>query len=128
MGSRHCLISQAYTSELIDQLGYHLYGKWRPLPILARVCLKALLGLFHHASHELQRPICLHLVSKATYDEYCLNIYDPEENWVPWYKRDPLPDHPGEPSDETKLQDAIMMIFDEDPLDYETNPILQSIN
>ena len=77
------------TPTMIDDLSYHPYGKWRPLPILAKCCLKILLGLYHHASYELQRPIHLHLVNKATFDHYCLHIYDPEADWPPWYKSGP---------------------------------------
>ena len=124
------------TPTLIDTLGYHPYGKWRPLSVLARHCLKVLLGLYHHTSHELQKPIHLYLVSQATYDDYHLNIYDLEADWAPWYKRDPLPNHPGQPSnetlgelsDESKLKNAIMRLFKGNHFNYEDNLVLQSFN
>jgi hypothetical protein len=122
-------------SYMINDLGYHPYGKWRPLPILAKCHLKILLGLYHHASHKLQRPIHLNMVSKATFDHYHLCIYDPEVEWLPWYKRGEPNDHPGKPddealgehSDESKLKDAIMMIFNGDHFKWEDNPILESL-
>jgi hypothetical protein len=120
MESRHSLTSHVLTPKLIDDLGYHPYGKWRPLPILVKCCLKILLGLYHHASYELQRPIHLNLVSKATFDHYHLCIYDPEADWLPWYKRGAPHAHPGKPDDEVMID---FCPTDDMIADYMTKPL-----
>jgi hypothetical protein len=56
-------------------------------------------------------------------------------DWLPWYKRGEPHNHPGKPdekalgehSDESKLKDAIMMIFNGDHFKWEDNPILESL-
>jgi hypothetical protein len=76
------------------------------------------------------------MVSKATFDHYHLCV-SMTLKWIgfPGTRGVATHDHPGKPdeealgehSDESKLKDANMMIFDGDHFKWEDNPILESL-